>query len=146
MLSNEKIKHCVEVARLCYELAKNKYELSERACRVMWFMGYNHDIGYEFMDEDSSSSEHPRIAHDILVDAFGADVQGTILLHGKVASQDNIALRILNEADLQVDRFGNRISVEKRLEDIELRYGVDSRQYQQSLYLAKELGLVGEDF
>lgn len=38
-------------------------------------------------------------------------------------------LKILNMADMQIDKYGNDVGYKKRLEDIKTRYGEDSIQY-----------------
>lgn len=49
--------------------------------------------------------------------------------------------RILNTADMTFDHMGNRVSVKERLESIETRYGKESAQYQNAIFLAKKIGL-----
>ena len=144
MLSEEKIKHNVEVARLCYEISKEKYGCTEKFARAMWVIGYNHDIGYEFMDKNEKSSLHPDISDDILFSAFHGN-NYAIKWHGKKIAQDDLSLRILNEADLKVNSKGKRVSVKDRLKDIENRYGKNSSQYLQALWLAEELNLINID-
>lgn len=144
MLSEEKIKHNVEVARLCYEISKEKYGCTEKFARAMWVIGYNHDIGYEFMDKTEKPSIHPDISDDILFTAFHGS-NYAIKWHGKKIAQDDLSLRILNEADLKVNSKGKRVSVKDRLKDIENRYGKNSSQYLQALWLAEELNLINID-
>ena len=128
MLTQNKINHNIEVARLCYQLAKEKYGCSERFARSMWTIGYNHDIGYEFLQQGIDSPKiHPEIS-------------------GKKVPQEDLALRILNESDLQVDPKGKRVSVDERLSDIKKRYGADSSQYGQAKWLAIELELIDKDY
>ena len=143
MLTEQKIKHNVTVARLCYKIAKEKYKTNENFARAMWTIGYNHDIGYEFIEDSSNISAHSDISDELIFSAFKGDSYA-IKWHGKKISQSNVSLRILNEADLQVDSKGNIISVKERLEDIRLRYGNESKQYDQAKWLAIELGLIGE--
>lgn len=50
--------------------------------------------------------------------------------HGDPNSKYNsLYLTILNMADMQIDKYGNDVGYEKRLEDIKTRYGIDSLQY-----------------
>lgn len=142
MLTPNKINHNIEVARLCYKIAKEKYSCSERFARAMWTIGYNHDIGYEFLKQGIDSPKlHPDIGDEMLFSAFNGDCYA-IKYHGKKVNQDNLALRILNEADLQIDPKGNHISVYDRLKDIRTRYGENSSQYDQAYWLAEELELI----
>lgn len=41
----------------------------------------------------------------------------------------SIYLYILNQADMQIDRYGNYVGYDKRLEDIKFRYGEESEIY-----------------
>lgn len=146
MLTQNKINHNIEVARLCYQLAKEKYGCSERFARSMWTIGYNHDIGYEFLQQGIDSPKiHPEISDEMIFSAFGGDSYA-IKYHGKKVPQEDLALRILNESDLQVDPKGKRVSVDERLSDIKKRYGADSSQYGQAKWLAIELELVDKDY
>lgn len=143
MLSENKIKHILKVAELCYTIAKEKYNMPEEKARAMWVIGYNHDIGYNFMEPEDNPKIHPELGADAIKEAFNFDCEA-IRLHGKCVSQNDISLRILNEADLRVDSHGNEVSVEERLADICKRYGKDSSQYGQSVWLAKELNIADE--
>ena len=44
-------------------------------------------------------------------------------------------LDILNCADMQIDKYGNDVGFEKRLEDIKSRYGEDSEVYLKCIEL-----------
>ena len=48
-------------------------------------------------------------------------------------------LTILNIADKSIDKYGNDVGFEKRLEDILTRYGYDSIQYKDAKLLIEEL-------
>jgi len=41
-------------------------------------------------------------------------------------------MKKLNQADMQIDKSGNEVSYEERLEDIKQRYGINSIQYINS--------------
>lgn len=45
------------------------------------------------------------------------------------AEYSSLFLKILNMADMQIDKHGNDVGYEKRLEDIKLRYGENSKPY-----------------
>ena len=138
--NDDKLKHSLNVARKCYEIAKNKYQKDEDFARKMWLIGYCHDIGYEFATNENPH-EHPWIGSDIIRMAFGSSCK-PIMEHGKRVPQTMDELRILNEADLRVDRKGNIVSVENRLSDIAIKHGYSSPQYVNAHWLAKELGLI----
>lgn len=141
-ISEHRIKHMIGVARKCYQLAKEKYNMSEEDARKYFVMGILHDIGYEFTDE---RSEHPFVGADIL-DSFTiqdiTNINNAIRHHGKCLQYEYTkADYILNEADLTIDSKGNKVSMEQRCNDIKERYGEDSRQYKN----AKEMKRILEN-
>ena len=140
---NDKAKHCLNVARKCYEIAKEKYGQDEDFARKMWLIGYCHDIGYEFTDKENPH-DHALIANQMIVSAFNVSCSA-ILNHGKRIPQNSLELKILNEADLLVDRKGNISSVESRLSDIAMRYSFESPEYTNAHWLAKELELISTE-
>lgn len=139
-ISDNRMKHSLMVARRCLEIAREQ-GLNERQCRLMFLMGYLHDIGYEFSEQASS---HPRIGADLLTDAGlneRSDIVFAIKYHGRIPPQETVAWRILNMADYTVDRWGNVVSAKERLEDIKQRYGPMSRQYLTAVDICKRIGL-----
>lgn len=52
---------------------------------------------------------------------------------------DSIYLTILNKADMQIDKFGNDVGYDKRLEDIKSRYGEDSEIYLKCFKLVENV-------
>ena len=48
-------------------------------------------------------------------------------------------LDILNQADMQIDKYGNDVGYEKRLDDIKVRYGEDSNIYKKAEILIDNL-------
>lgn len=142
----QKAQHMLEVANLCYEIARDKYGQDEDFCQAMWVVGWNHDIGYAFLN-DKDVDEHPVLSADILNKTFKGS-RGTtqslraILYHGKDIDEDFLSLKILNEADLRVSPSGKRVSVEERLIDIGQRYGIRSKQFERCESIAKKLNLL----
>ena len=146
MIDENRIKHMLSVARKCYMLAKEKYQISEEDARKYFLMGLIHDIGYEFSRE---ASEHPDIGADILESAASKEwfsdqdwlaMINAIRHHGKTTQYEyTIADYILNEADLTVDSQGNNVSIEERIEDIRVRYGNESRQHLNAVEMKKRL-------
>lgn len=45
----------------------------------------------------------------------------------------------LNQADMQIDKYGKNVGYEKRLEDIKLRYGENSEIYIKAQKLIESL-------
>ena len=131
--------HMNEVAELCYELAKNKYSLSEEDSQRAFFMGYIQDIGYRFCD---NKNEHPEIGFRMM---HSDEIAQAVLYHGKPnLSNNNVFLDILNEADLRVNSKGQRVTVKERLDDIASRYDVTSPTYMDIANLAVSMGLIAE--
>ena len=63
-----------------------------------------------------------------------------IYYHGEVNSEyKSNFLDILNQADMQINKFGNDVGYEKRLEDIKNRYGEDSEIYIKCCKLVNKL-------
>ena len=48
MITEDRIKHCLSVARKCHVLAKNRYH-DEDVARKAFVVGLLHDIGYNFV-------------------------------------------------------------------------------------------------
>ncbi|MBQ9659605.1 MAG: hypothetical protein IJV31_12800 [Clostridia bacterium] len=51
----------------------------------------------------------------------------------------SIYLDILNKADMQIDKYGNDVGYDKRLEDIKTRYGEESNIYKKAKILINNL-------
>jgi len=63
-----------------------------------------------------------------------------IYYHGEITSEyHSMYLDILNQADMQIDKYGNDVSYERRLEDIKERYGTNSNIYRKAEILIKNL-------
>lgn len=146
MITEDRIKHMLSVARKCYSLAKEEYHLSEEGARVYFVMGLLHDIGYEFCEENSKHSE---VGYDMLKIlsvypyAF-INMINAIKNHGDPnnVDTDTFLNEILNKADLLVDAKGNNVTIEERLLDIGNRYGYDSKNYLDARKMAEIVGLL----
>ena len=63
-----------------------------------------------------------------------------VYYHGDIdCTYDSIFLDILNKADMQIDKYGNDVGYDKRLEDIKDRYGKDSITYKNCVILIESL-------
>lgn len=139
-ISEHRLDHTIAVARKCYDLAKNEYDMSEMDARKMFLMGFLHDMGYEFSE---NTEEHPGVVSDILNSLSEQNLQDTVFAirtHGK--PQRFIGTyhqAILNEADLTVNHLGQNVSMEERCEDIRKRYGDTSHQYLNSVQMIEQL-------
>ena len=123
-IRENKIKHVTAVANYMYEHA-GEYGLKPEQ---MYTLGLLHDIGYIH-----GSVGHSAYGADLL-SRMGLDDRFTYAIanHGEDLSLMFVVspeLKLLVEADLQIDSEGNFIGFEKRLEQIRERYGKTSVQY-----------------
>ena len=136
-ISNDRMIHTLNVARQCYLIAKDKYQLSETDCRKAFMIGFLHDVGYEFSE---TTLEHPEVGQALIKETLGIDLP-EVGKHGDPYSEQTTFLAILNEADLTVDSKGNVVSVEERLYDIKSRYSETAMEYLKPLNVSKKLNL-----
>jgi len=121
----DRIKHSLSVANKMIEIGKQK-GLNDIQLQELFVLGYNHDIGYEFCTDNL---KHNIIGGGILKNN-GYKYWQEVYCHGNPdAEYKSLFLKILNMADMKIDKYGNDVGYEKRLEDIKARYGEDSIQY-----------------
>lgn len=144
-ISDDKMKHILEVARECYRIAQDR-GFDDEFCERMFMLGWIHDVGYEFAEE---ANEHG-VYSELLMRRIGVSATNMnsskalhcVRTHGHVTNTISTEWVILNTADLTVNSKGEHVSVYKRLEDIKARYGEDSTQYISSCEVAKKCGLL----
>ncbi len=137
-ISNERLLHSIGVARLMEEISKNIYQWDEEKCQEMFVLGYLHDIGYEY---SKIQSEHP-VVGGLLLKKSNYKYWREVYYHGRLCDEyQSLELDLLNTADMQINSFGKKVTVEERLIDIKNRYGYDSKQYLEAAELAKRLKL-----
>lgn len=125
MLDKDRLNHSFAVANKMIEIGK-KFKLEESDLQDLFILGYNHDIGYEFSIDNT---EHNIIGGQILKNN-GYKYWEEVYYHGNPnAEYNSLFLKILNMADMQIDKYGNDVGFDKRLEDIKNRYGEDSKPY-----------------
>ena len=131
----DRLKHSLAVAnkmvKIGHEKGFNDIQLQE-----LFVLGYNHDIGYRFTTD---KSKHNIVGGEILKSANYKYWQ-EIYNHGNPnTNYSSIYLDILNQADMQIDKYGNDVSYDERLEDIKQRYGNNSIQYINAKEIIKRL-------
>ncbi|MBR6252230.1 MAG: HD domain-containing protein [Clostridia bacterium] len=132
-MDNDKLKHCVSVARKMVEIGK-EHGLGEEELQDLFVLGFNHDIGYEF----GEYLNHEQRGGEVLK-RNGFKYWQEVYHHGDINSKyDSLFLKILIQADMQVDKYGNDVGYEKRLEDIMSRYGEGSTEYQNAKILVEK--------
>ena len=125
-MDEDRLRHSIAVARKMVEIAKSK-NLSDEDIKNCFIIGYNHDIGYEFT---KNGNNHNTIGGEILRNNF--KYWREIYYHGEInVEYKSQYLDILNQADMQIDKYGNDVGYDKRLEDIKSRYGEDSEVYNK---------------
>ena len=133
-MDNDRLKHNYAVANKMIELGKEK-SLSEIELQELFLLGYLHDIGYEF----GTSENHNSIGGNLLKESNYKNWQ-EVYYHGIPNSEyKSLYLDILNTADMMIDKYGNDVGFDKRLEDIKSRYGEDSPVYLKCIELINEL-------
>ena len=133
MISENKIKHSLGVARRCREIAVtlNMTEEEQDACFVM---GLLHDIGYEKCDRIHTSI-HPELSAEMIknfikhVDKLLPAIEN----HGHKYDNINIYDQLLNSADMTIGFDGNRCTVKERLDGIKHHKGKNSNHYKNAL-------------
>lgn len=134
-MDEDRLKHSLSVARKMVEIA-DKMNLNENEKEICFLIGYNHDIGYEFTDNNIN---HGIVGGKILKMA-GFKYWREIYYHGENDTEfTSIYLNILNQADMQVDCYGNDVGYNKRLEDIKERYGQNSNIFIKCCELIEKL-------
>ena len=134
VVDNDRLKHSYAVANKMIELGKEK-SLSEIELQELFLLGYLHDIGYEF----GTNENHNSIGGNLLKESNYKYWQ-EVYYHGIPNSEyKSLYLDILNAADMMIDKYGNDVGFDKRLEDIKSRYGEDSIQYVNCFKIVNEL-------
>ena len=126
-MNEDKLKHSYAVARKMAEIGK-KNNFNDEQIKELFVLGFNHDIGYEFTQ---NGVNHNKIGGKILRES-GYKYWQEVYYHGEVETEyHSVFLNVLNQADMQIDKHGNDVGYEKRLEDIASRYGIESVVYKK---------------
>ena len=134
MMDNNRLNHSLAVAKKMVEIGKN-YSLKYDELSDLYVLGFNHDIGYEY----GNNSNHAHIGGKILK-RNNYKYWKEIYYHGDINSEyTSLFLNILNEADMQIDKYGNDVGYIKRLEDIKKTYGENSTTYKNAKILVSKL-------
>lgn len=137
-ISNERLKHSLEVARLMKKSAEDAGWNKQR-CEEMFVLGFLHDIGYEFAEQQC---DHASVGGEMLKNQ-GYKYWKEVSCHGKLdVEYISEELTMLNIADMCIDSTGKEVGASERLSDIAARYGVDSKQYLEAEQLARKIGLL----
>ena len=133
-MDNDRLKHSYAVANKMIELGKEK-NLSDEQLQELFLLGYLHDIGYQF----GTNENHSMIGGNLLRNS-NYKCWKEVYYHGILNSEyKSLYLDILNTADMMIDKYGNDVGFDKRLDDIKNRYGEDSIQYINCVKIINEL-------
>jgi len=135
-ISNDRLIHSLNVGRLMEEISREKYNWDDQKCKEMFILGCVHDIGYEFSE---LQEEHPNIG-GLLLKNSNYKYWKEVYYHGKVTNEyESEELNLLNIADMQINSFGEKVTIDERIQDIAKRYGDYSRQYFDVVSLREKL-------
>lgn len=133
-MDDKRLKHSLAVARKMVEIAKNK-GMNEEEINNCFLIGFNHDIGHEYTN---NGFNHNKVGGELLKNS-GFKFWKEVYYHGIVTDEyESVYLDILNQADMQIDSFGNDVGYDSRLKDIKNRYG-ESEVYNKCLNLVKKI-------
>ena len=125
-MDEDRLKHSYAVAKKMIEIGTN-LNLSKEELEDLFILGFNHDIAYEFTEHGKN---HNIIGGEILK-RNNYKYWKEIYYHGRKTNEyDSLYLKILNQADMQINKYGEDVGYNKRLKDIEERYGKDSDIYK----------------
>lgn len=131
----DRLNHSYVIGKKMIQIGK-ELKLEEKELNDLFLLGLNHDIGYEFTKKGIN---HNKIGGTILKNN-GYKYWKEVYYHGEVNEKYNsLYLTILNKADMQIDKYGNDVGYDKRLQDIKNRYGEKSIVYINAEELIKKL-------
>ena len=124
-MDKDRLMHSYNVGLKMIEIGK-EYNLSDSDLDSLFVLGLVHDIGYQFSKD---TSKHGEVGANILKEQ-NYKYYKEVYYHGIIEEEySSLFLDILNMADMQIDKYGNDVGYEKRLEDIKNRYGENSITY-----------------
>lgn len=131
-LSNNKLIHSKAVAE---KMRSKALELGWDITRAedMYLLGLLHDVGYIV------SKNHHANAGALLLARNNYRYSFEVQHHGRPVDNPSDELLLLWWADLTTLYNGWEATLKHRLKDVEIRYGVDSYQYQNVLEIMKIL-------
>ena len=131
----DRLKHSYAVGKKMIQIGK-ELKLKENELSDLFLLGLNHDIGYEFA---KNGINHNKIGGTILKNN-GYKYWKEVYHHGEISDEYNsLYLTILNQADMQIDKYGKDVGYDKRLEDIKKRYGKENEIYKKCCELVQKL-------
>lgn len=136
MITEDRIKHSLGVARTCREIARQK-GMTEKQSDAMFIMGLLHDIGYE--DEPNSSHGHKSSEMIMSFKEYIDECCGAIACHGLAFDNWTVYDEVLNLADITTSHTGEKTICKDRLDNIADRYGNQSAHYKHAMEVVSKL-------
>ena len=134
-MDNDRALHSLGVAKKMVEIGQAK-GYNEEQLEELFLLGIVHDIGYEY---EQTGKDHRVIGSEILKNC-GYKYYKEVLYHGSLPVEYHTDyLVILNQADMQIDKYGHDVGYDKRLEDIASRYGTGSIIYKECQELVEQI-------
>ena len=135
MIDSDRLKHSYSVANKMKNVGE-KLGLENEKLQELFILGFNHDIGYEYTE---NGKQHNKVGGEILKKS-GFKHWKEVYYHGELTNEySSLYLDILNYADMQIDKYGNDVGFEKRLDDIKSRYGEESIVFKRCVIMVNHL-------
>lgn len=132
-MDKDRLVHSYRVAKKMQEIGKS-LKLTNEELEELFVLGLNHDIGYEYSKDGKN---HGKIGGEILRRS-GFKHWKEVYYHGMLTNEySSKFLDILNCADMQIDKYGNDVGFDGRLQDIKNRYGEDSIVYKRCIEMVQ---------
>lgn len=136
MITENRWKHILGVARKCKEFACKFKSNDGKFAEDMFLLGLLHDMGYEFME---SNAGHAAIGGEILK-RNNYKYWQEVFLHGDETVEGmSDELFILNSADMSTGPSGENFTFEERLAEIAARFGKEADAYKKCVIEVEKL-------
>lgn len=136
MITENRWKHILGVARKCKEFACKFKPNDGKFAEDMFLLGLLHDMGYEFME---SNAGHAAIGGEILK-RNNYKYWQEVFLHGDETVEGmSDELFILNSADMSTGPSGESFTFEERLAEIAARFGKEADAYKKCVIEVEKL-------
>lgn len=133
-ISEQRLRHELRVAKKMRNLVLKHPEICSASPDDMFSLGYLHDCGKGYGD-----IEHARVGGEVLK-REGFRFWKEVSHHGNpFTSYHSPELDLLNWADMTVTPNGKDIAIEKRLEDVERRYGRGSKAWKKASAMSENI-------
>ena len=135
-MDENRLKHSYAVAKKMIEIGKEK-NLSDEELEDLYVLGFNHDMAYHFTEY---GKDHNIIGGEILK-RNGYKYWKEVYYHGRITDEyDSLYLTILNQADMQINKYGEDVGYTGTQKKKLKRYKKEIKE-QKKIKLGKLVGL-----